>query len=99
MRPDVTLALGLFWAGCAPQLTRCGVRGLMPRLGGEPVIDVGGGFGAGPQDLDRLLAIRLDKLFGGSSMVVLRPMQSLTWVNRSRSGNPGRFRSKSGAAR
>ena len=64
MRPDVTLALGLFWAGGVPQLARCGVRGLMPRLGGEGVVDLGGGFGASPQDLDRILAIRLYKLFG-----------------------------------
>jgi len=65
MRPDVTLALDLFWARGVPQLARCGVRGLMPRLGGERVVDLGGGFGASPQDLDRLLAIRLYKLFGG----------------------------------
>ena len=65
MRPDVTLALGLFWARGFPQLARCGVRGLMPRLGGERVVDLGGGFGAGPQDLDRLLAIGLYKLFSG----------------------------------
>ena len=65
MRPDVTLALGLFWPGEIPQLARCGVRGLMPRLGGERVIDLGGGFGAGPQNLDSLLAIRLYKFFGG----------------------------------
>jgi hypothetical protein len=37
----------------------------MPRLGGERVVDLGGGFGASPQDLDRLLAIGLYKLFGG----------------------------------
>ena len=65
MRPDVTLALDLFWARGVPQLARCGVRGLMPRLGGERVVDLGGGFGASPQDLDRLLAIGLYKLFGG----------------------------------
>ena len=65
MRPDVTLALGLFWAGGVPQLARRGVRGLMPRLGGERVIDLGGGFGASPQDFDRLLAVLVYELLGG----------------------------------
>src|SRR5690348_3390769 len=99
MRPDVALALGLFWAGGVPQLARCGVRGLMPRLGGERVIDLGGGFGAGPQDLDRLLAIRLDKLFGGlfdRGRGVVHTL--LNWVNENpfrRSGEvSGRWRSR-----
>src|SRR5256885_5553745 len=89
MRPDVTLALGLFWARGVPQLARCGVRGLMPRLGGERVVDLGGGFGASPQDLDRLLAIASTNSSAASSMVVLRPIQSLTWVNQTRSTDPG----------
>src|ERR1043166_4197355 len=100
MRPDVALALGLFWAGGVPQLARCGVRGLMPRLGRERVIDLGGGFGAGPQDLDRLLAIRLDKLFGGlfdRRRGVAHTL--LTWVNEARSADPERFQAIGALAR
>ena len=100
MRPDVALALGLFWAVGVPQLARRGVRGLMPRLGGERVIDLGGGFGAGPQDLDRLLAIRLYKLFGGlfdrGRGVVHTP---LTWVNETRSADSERFQAIGALAR
>src|SRR5690349_15044961 len=99
MRPDVALALGLFWAVGVPQLARRGVRGLMPRLGGERVIDLGGGFGAGPQDLDRLLAIRLDKLFGGlfdRRRGVVHTL--LTWVNETRSADPERFQAVGGLA-
>ena len=65
MRPDVARALGLFWAGFVPQLALRGFRGLMPRPGGERVADLGGGFGARPQDLDGLLAILVYELRGG----------------------------------
>ena len=100
MRPDVALALGLFWAGEVPQLTRCGVRGLMPRLDRERVIDLGGSFGAGPQDLDRLRAIGLDKLFGGlfdRRWGVVHTL--LTCVNETRSADPDRFQALGGLAR